>query len=81
MATNDNDNRQATSTTRSSGRTWRRPPDKGGSGGVLKPGPLKDAIDQAFGGLDSLKKTFNAQTAAHQGSGWGWVVSVFLFLV
>jgi len=44
-----------------------------GNGGQLKPGPLKDAIDQAFGSLDNLKKTFNASTAAIQGSGWGWL--------
>ncbi|KIK81956.1 hypothetical protein PAXRUDRAFT_154845 [Paxillus rubicundulus Ve08.2h10] len=44
-----------------------------GKGGVLNPGPLKDAIDQAFGSLDNLKKEFNAATAAIQGSGWGWL--------
>jgi len=42
-------------------------------GGQLQPGPLKDAIDRDFGGLENLKKEFNAQTAAIQGSGWGWV--------
>src|ERR1700761_6398325 len=29
---------------------------KGGVGGTLKPGPLKDLIDRDFGGLDNLKK-------------------------
>ncbi|KAF8587432.1 manganese-superoxide dismutase precursor [Ramaria rubella] len=44
-----------------------------GHGGTLQAGPLKDAIDRDFGGLDNLKKDFNAQTAAIQGSGWGWL--------
>ncbi|KAK7020353.1 superoxide dismutase [Favolaschia claudopus] len=48
-------------------------PDKGGSGGQLKAGALKDAIDRDFGGLDNLKKEFNAATLGIQGSGWGWV--------
>ncbi|KAH9950837.1 superoxide dismutase mitochondrial [Amylocystis lapponica] len=47
------------------------PPSAGG--GVLSPGPLKDAIDADFGGLDALKKQLNAATAAIQGSGWGWL--------
>jgi len=42
-------------------------------GGKLSSGPLKDAIDRDFGGLEQLKKTMNAQTAAIQGSGWGWL--------
>jgi len=47
--------------------------DKGGNGGVLKGGPLKDAIDRDFGGLDNLKKELNAATLGIQGSGWGWL--------
>ncbi|KIK70094.1 hypothetical protein GYMLUDRAFT_34558 [Collybiopsis luxurians FD-317 M1] len=46
---------------------------KGGNGGVLKDGPLKEAINSTFGSLDNLKKEFNATTAGIQGSGWGWV--------
>ncbi|KAJ7235141.1 manganese superoxide dismutase [Mycena haematopus] len=46
---------------------------KGGNGGVLKDGPLKQAIDKDFGGLDNLKKEFNAATLSIQGSGWGWL--------
>ncbi|KAJ7896708.1 Manganese/iron superoxide dismutase [Mycena olivaceomarginata] len=46
--------------------------DKGGSGGVLKDGPLKATIDKDFGGLNNLKKEFNAATLGIQGSGWGW---------
>jgi len=44
-----------------------------GNGGVLKDGPLKDAIVQRFGSLDNLKKEFNTATAGIQGSGWGWL--------
>ncbi|KAJ2923522.1 hypothetical protein H1R20_g13572, partial [Candolleomyces eurysporus] len=46
---------------------------RGGQGGVLKPGPLKDAIEQAFGSLEVLQKEFNAVTLGIQGSGWGWL--------
>ncbi|KAF9483263.1 manganese superoxide dismutase [Pholiota conissans] len=44
-----------------------------GTGGVLKDGPLKAAIEKAFGSLENLQKQFNATTAAIQGSGWGWL--------
>ncbi|KAJ8517058.1 hypothetical protein ONZ45_g5729 [Pleurotus djamor] len=44
-----------------------------GTGGELKDGPLKEAIIQAFGSLDNLKKEFNTTTAGIQGSGWGWL--------
>lgn len=47
-------------------------PQKNG-GGELSSGALKDAIDRDFGGLDGLKGKFNAQIAAIQGSGWGWL--------
>jgi len=47
--------------------------EKGGNGGVLKPGPLKEAIDRDFGGLENLKKDLNAATLGIQGSGWGWL--------
>lgn len=48
---------------------------KGGIGGVLEDGPLKQAIDKDFGSVENLKNEVNTQTAAIQGSGWGWVVS------
>ncbi|EEB96419.1 hypothetical protein MPER_04451, partial [Moniliophthora perniciosa FA553] len=48
-------------------------PDKGGNGGKLADGPLKKAIEEAFGSLDNLKKEFNTTTAGIQGSGWGWL--------
>nr|AYG96714.1 Mn superoxide dismutase 1 [Flammulina velutipes]UXX34476.1 Ffvmnsod1 protein [Expression vector pBHg-FfMnSOD1-OE] len=44
-----------------------------GNGGVLQDGPLKAAIESAFGSLDNLKKEFNTATAGIQGSGWGWL--------
>ncbi|SNX82128.1 probable SOD2 - superoxide dismutase (Mn) precursor, mitochondrial [Melanopsichium pennsylvanicum] len=47
------------------------PPKQGG--GELSNGVLKDAIERDFGGLDALKTKFNAQIAAIQGSGWGWI--------
>ncbi|KAG8833720.1 hypothetical protein FRC17_010183 [Serendipita sp. 399] len=46
----------------------------GWGGGVLKPGPLAEAIDRDFGSLDNMKKEFNAATIGIQGSGWGWLV-------
>ena len=45
-----------------------------GHGGELKAGPLKSAIEQKWGSLDTLKKEFNTATAGIQGSGWGWLV-------
>jgi Fe-Mn family superoxide dismutase len=50
----------------------------GGTGGTLQDGPLSQAIIRDFGSLDALKKAFNAATAAIQGSGWGWLVSLHL---
>jgi Fe-Mn family superoxide dismutase len=50
--------------------------EKKGNGGVLRAGPLKDAIDQTFGGLDNFKKEFNTATLGIQGSGWGWLVCI-----
>jgi Fe-Mn family superoxide dismutase len=51
-----------------------------GIGGTLKPGPLKEAIDAAFGSFDKFKEEFNAATLGIQGSGWGWLVRhSFLF--
>ncbi|KAF8868591.1 manganese superoxide dismutase [Gymnopilus junonius] len=44
-----------------------------GTGGVLRDGPLKKAIDESFGSFDSFKQSFNTTTAGIQGSGWGWL--------
>lgn len=48
-------------------------PKNSGGGELPSSGPLKEAIDRDFGGLDQLKTKFNAQIAAIQGSGWGWL--------
>ena len=36
-------------------------------------GDLAASIDETFGSFDDFKAKFNAQTAAVQGSGWGWL--------
>lgn len=65
---------QATSTTPFSGRTSRR---RLRAGGQLPEGSqLKKAIERDFGSVEEFKKKFNAATAAIQGSGWGWLVSL-----
>ncbi|KAG6374310.1 manganese superoxide dismutase [Boletus reticuloceps] len=43
------------------------------NGGILKDGPLKDAIKRDFGSLEDFIKEFNSTTTAIQGSGWGWL--------
>jgi superoxide dismutase len=47
-------------------------PIKKGGGDPPK-GALLQAIQKEFGTLDSFIAKFNAQTAAVQGSGWGWL--------
>ncbi|KAI0249288.1 manganese superoxide dismutase [Lactifluus subvellereus] len=44
-----------------------------GNGGVLRDGPLRNAILERWGTLDTFKKEFNTTTAGIQGSGWGWL--------
>ncbi|KAF9531278.1 manganese superoxide dismutase [Crepidotus variabilis] len=44
-----------------------------GTGGTLKDGALKKAINETYGSLDNLQKEFNTATAGIQGSGWGWL--------
>ena len=41
---------------------------------TLSAGPLKDAIERDFGGLEKLKTELNAAGAGVQGSGWAWLV-------
>lgn len=43
-------------------------------GGAPPQGDLLQAINTTFGSLDKFVTSFNAQTAAVQGSGWGWLV-------
>ncbi|RDB28297.1 Superoxide dismutase [Mn], mitochondrial [Hypsizygus marmoreus] len=52
---------------------WRNLAPANGEGGKLESGPLKDALERDFGSIEAFKKTFNAKTAAIQGSGWGWL--------
>jgi superoxide dismutase len=53
---------------------WKNLAPNSGDGGKLKDGPLKKAIERDFGSVEEFKKKFNANTAAIQGSGWGWLV-------
>lgn len=53
---------------------WKNLAPASAEGGKLTDGPLKQAIDRDFGSLEAFKKSFNAKTAAIQGSGWGWLV-------
>lgn len=55
---------------------WNNLAPESNGGGKLEEGLLKDAIVRDFGSLEELKKQVNAQTAAIQGSGWGWVVRI-----
>jgi len=47
------------------------PPKKGGGGNP--DGELSSKINASFGSFDKFVEKFNAQTAAIQGSGWGWL--------
>ena len=46
----------------------------GPNGGGTPTGELAAAIDEAFGGLDSMKEKFEAAGATRFGSGWAWVI-------
>ncbi|KAG6857493.1 hypothetical protein H0H87_002118 [Tephrocybe sp. NHM501043] len=52
---------------------WKNLAPTDAEGGKLENGPLKSAIERDFGSVEAFKKTFNANTAAIQGSGWGWL--------
>lgn len=45
-----------------------------GPDGNAPRGKLLDAINEAFGGLDSLKEKINAAGATRFGSGWAWLI-------
>ncbi|KAI9884209.1 MAG: hypothetical protein M1823_004002 [Watsoniomyces obsoletus] len=53
---------------------WENLAPTNAGGGEPPSGALKDAIDQAYGGLDHLKTRFNGALASIQGSGWTWLV-------
>jgi hypothetical protein len=48
---------------------------------VVQGGEFERLVERDFGGVEGLKKEVNAKTAAIQGSGWGWVVSLALCLL
>ncbi|KAJ6481858.1 manganese superoxide dismutase [Mycena sanguinolenta] len=52
---------------------WKNLAPAAHDGGKLAAGPLKSAIERDFGSVEEFKKSFNAKTAAIQGSGWGWL--------
>ncbi|KAJ7173265.1 Mn superoxide dismutase [Mycena filopes] len=52
---------------------WKNLAPAAEGGGKLEDGPLKSAIERDFGSVEAFKKSFNAKTAAIQGSGWGWL--------
>lgn len=51
-------------------------PTSQGGGQLPEGSQLKKAIERDFGSVEEFKKKFNAATAAIQGSGWGWLVSL-----
>lgn len=53
---------------------WKNLAPASAEGGKLESGALKSALERDFGSVEAFKKTFNAKTAAIQGSGWGWLV-------
>lgn len=52
---------------------WKNLAPTSAGGGELTDGPLKQALERDFGSVDAFKAKMNAQTAAIQGSGWGWL--------
>ena len=53
---------------------WENLAPKSSGGGEPPSGKLGNAIDQAYGSLDNLKKIVNTKLAGIQGSGWAWLV-------
>ncbi|RUS29547.1 Manganese/iron superoxide dismutase [Jimgerdemannia flammicorona] len=58
---------------------WQNLAPKKQGGGEHPKGSLLSAIQKDFGSLDNFVTQFNTQTAAVQGSGWGWLVGYPLF--
>ncbi|KAI6121052.1 manganese superoxide dismutase [Pisolithus croceorrhizus] len=52
---------------------WENLAPASANGGVLRDGPLKEAIVSTFGSVETFKTAFNTTTAGIQGSGWGWL--------
>ena len=59
---------------------WKNLAPSSQGGGQIQDGPLKTAIVRDFGSVEEFKKTFNAKTAAIQGSGWGWLVCIVSYI-
>jgi superoxide dismutase len=55
---------------------WKNLAPSNAEGGKIQNGPFKSALERDFGSVEKFKQIFNTQTAAIQGSGWGWLVSV-----
>ena len=53
---------------------WENLAPKSSGGGEPPSGKLGTAVDQAYGGLENLKKLMNTKLAGIQGSGWAWLV-------
>lgn len=53
---------------------WENLAPRKSGGGDPPTGKLGNVIQHAFGGLEQLKKVFNAKLAGIQGSGWAWLV-------
>ncbi|KAF9312470.1 Superoxide dismutase [Mn], mitochondrial [Podila horticola] len=52
---------------------WENLAPKSSGGGQKPTGELLKEIEKTWGSLDKFIEKFNAQTAAVQGSGWGWL--------
>jgi Fe-Mn family superoxide dismutase len=52
---------------------WENLAPAGNGGGGAPSGALAAAIDAEFGSFEAFKESFSTQTAAIQGSGWGWL--------
>eukprot|EP01083_Nonionella_stella_P148194 468725_1 len=52
---------------------WQNLAPAGRGGGGQPDGPLGAALNEKYGNFESFVEKFNAQTAAVQGSGWGWL--------
>jgi len=52
---------------------WKNLAPTNGGGGRLGNNPLRTTIERDFGTVEKFTERFNSQTAAIQGSGWGWL--------
>lgn len=53
---------------------WENLAPKNSGGGEPPSGALAKAIDETYGSLDAMKKSFSTALAGIQGSGWAWLV-------